>query len=59
MLDLELKILLCNDARERPSSWECLRRDFFGLLPTEYLTASTLSGYLAVNFLPDLGFSAL
>ena len=21
--------ILCNNARERPSSWECLRRDFF------------------------------
>ena len=30
---------------------------FFGLPPTESLTASTLSGHLAVNFLPDLGFS--
>ena len=45
------------DARERPSSWERPRRNFFGLLPTESLTASTLSGYLAVDFLPDLGFS--
>ena len=41
-------------AREKPSSWEHLRRDFFGLLPTESLTASTLSEHLAVNFLPDL-----
>ena len=48
----------CNDARERPSSGERLWGDFFGLLPTESLTASTLSGHLAVNFLPDQGFSA-
>ena len=45
--------IFCNDARERPSSWERLRKDFFGLLPTESLTSSTLSGHLAVNFLPD------
>ena len=30
-------------AYERPSSWERLRRDFFGLLPTESLTASSFS----------------
>ena len=46
-------LILSNSARERPSSW-----DFFGLLPTESLTASTLWGHLAVNFLSDLGFSA-
>ena len=26
--------VLCNDACERPSSWECLQRDFFRLFPT-------------------------
>ena len=31
---------------------------FFRLLPTESLTASTLSGHLAVNFLSDLGSSS-
>ena len=41
--------ILCNHACERPSSWEHLRRDFFGLLPTESFTASTLSELLAVN----------
>ena len=33
-------------------------KDFFRLLLTEFLTASTLAGHLVVNFLPDLGFSA-
>jgi hypothetical protein len=32
--------------------------DFFGLLPTESLAAFTLSGDLAVGFLPELGVSA-
>ena len=50
--------ILCNDVRERSSSWKRLRRDFFELLPTESITTSKLSGHLAVNFLPDLGFSA-
>ena len=50
--------ILCNDARERPISWERLRSGFFGLLPTESITASTLSGHLTVNFLQDLEFSA-
>ena len=45
-------------ASERPSFWERLQREFFELLPTESLTASSLSQHLAVNFLPDLGFSA-
>ena len=45
-------------ARERPSCWGHFRRDFFGLRSTESLTTSTLSGHLAVNFQPDLGFSA-
>ena len=45
---------LCNDARERPSSWERVRRNLFGVLLSDSLTASTLSEYLAVNFLPDL-----
>ena len=66
MLDLDslwvqLKIILeesSNDVRVKPSSWERLRREFFRLLPTESLTASTLSGHLAVSFLPDLGFPA-
>ena len=51
-------LILSYSACERPSSWERLRRDFFGLLPTESLIASTLLGHLAVNFLSDLGFSA-
>ena len=51
-------LTLSHSARERSSSWERLRVDFFGLLPTESLTASTLSGHLAVNFQPDLEFSA-
>ena len=51
-------LTLFYSARERPSSWQHLRRDFFGLLPTESLTASTLSGHLAINFLSDLEFSA-
>ena len=42
--------ILCNDARERPSYWESLQRDFYGLLRTESFIASTLSGYLSVNF---------
>ena len=29
--------------------------NFFGLLATESLTPFTLSGHLAVSFLPDLG----
>ena len=49
-------LTLSYSARERRSSWEHLRRDFFGLLPTEFLTASTLSEHLAVSFQPDLGF---
>ena len=32
--------------------------EFFGLLPTESFTVSTLSGHIAVNFLQDLGSSA-
>ena len=48
--------ILCNDARERPSSWEHLRKDIFGLLRIDSLTASTLSGHFADNILPDLGF---
>ena len=31
---------------------------FFGLLPAEPLTAFILSEHLAINFLPDKGFSA-
>ena len=50
---------LSYSGRERPSFWERLRKNFFGLLPIEFLTATTLSGHLAVNFLPDLGFSAI
>ena len=50
--------ILCNDARERPSSQERLRGYFFRLLRTWSLTATTLSGHLAVNFLPYMGFSA-
>ena len=49
---------LCNNAGARPISWERLRRDFFGFLPTESLIPSTSSGHLAVIFLPALGFSA-
>ena len=37
--------ILCNDVCERLNSWECLQ-DFFGLLLTESLTASTLSVHL-------------
>ena len=44
-------------AGERTNSWGPLRRDFIGLLPTESLTASILSGYLVAIFLSDLGFS--
>ena len=55
---LELKILLKIPSHERPNSWEPLRRDFFGLLPTESLTEYTLSGNLEINFLKDLVFSA-
>ena len=51
--------ILCDDARERPSSWEYLQRNFFGLLPIESLTASTLSGHLAVNFLDMSGIFCL
>ena len=50
--------ILCNEAHERPSSWEHLPRDFFRLLPTESLSTSTLLGHLLVNFLPDMAFSA-
>ena len=49
--------ILCNNISERPSSWERVRRDFSKVLPTESLTAFTLSRHLAVNFLPDLVFS--
>ena len=52
------RLTLSYNAREKPSSWERLRKDFFGLFPKESLTVSTLSEHLAVNFLPDLGFSA-
>ena len=45
--------ILCNNARKRLSSWV-----FFGLLPTKSLSTYTLSGHLAVNLLPDFGFSA-
>ena len=50
--------ILCTDARETSSFYERLRGNFFGLLPTESITASTLSGHLTVNSLPDLRFSA-
>ena len=50
--------ILCNNARERPSSWERLQKDFFGFLLTESITTCALSGQLAVNFWPDLRFSA-
>ena len=49
--------ILCSDAREISNSWEYLWSDFFRLLPVKSLTASTLPGHLAVNFLPYLGFS--
>ena len=52
------RLTLSNSTLERPSLWERPQRDFFGLLPTESFTASTLSGHFAVNLLPDLGFSA-
>ena len=51
-------LALSYSARERPSSRECRRRDFFGIIPTDTLTISTLSEHLAINFLLDLGFSA-
>ena len=47
-----------DDLRKRLSSWERLRRDFFGHLLIESLTASKMSWHLAVNFMFDLGFSA-
>ena len=50
--------ILGNDVQERLGSWERLQRGFFRLLPTESLTTSILSGHLAINFLPDLRFSA-
>ena len=40
-------LTLSYGAQEWPSSWECLHRDIFRLLPTESLTASTLSRHLA------------
>ena len=43
-------------ASERPSSWARPQRDFFRT-PSASITSSTLSGHLAVKFLPDLGFS--
>ena len=36
-------------ACQRPSSWERLWRDFFGLLPTESHIAFTLSGHLEIK----------
>ena len=51
-------LTLSYSARERPSSQEHLPRDFLGLLLTEFLTASTLSGHFVINFLPDMWFSA-
>ena len=50
--------ITCKSTREKPNFWERLRREFFGILPTESLMASTLSGHLSVNFLPELRFSA-
>ena len=59
--------ILCNDAYKRPNSWERFRRDFFGFCPTESITASTLSGHLAIkstscqilDFLPSCWFCLL
>ena len=48
--------ILWTDERERPNSWERPWSDFFGLCPTESLTASIFSGDLAVNFLPLVDF---
>ena len=42
--------ILWMDERERPNFWEHLQKDFFGLCPTESITASTFCGDLAVNF---------
>ena len=48
--------ILWMDEQERPNSWEHHQGDFFGLCPTESLTASTFFGELAVNFLPLVYF---
>ena len=50
--------ILFNDSREIPRSWKRLQWDFYELLQTKFLTESTLSGQLAINFLSNLVFSA-
>ena len=47
-----------NGTRKRPSSWDRLRKNIFGILPKESLSACTLSEHLAVSFLSDMGFFA-
>ena len=48
--------ILWMDEQERPNSWEHHQSDFFGLCPTESLTASAFSGDLAVNILALVDF---
>ena len=51
------RLTLPNCTRERQISSESFEREFFRLIPTESLTAFTLLGHFAVNFLSELGFS--
>ena len=53
-LPIIIRAHFSNDHRCTAGTLEA-KVNFFGLLATESLTAFTLSGHLAVSFLPDLG----